>query len=237
VSADGHAPDALPAVILVTDGSCLGNPGPGGYAALLQYQGVERVLTGADPAATNNRMELQAVLEGLRDLKRPCRVTLVTDSQLVAQGLTTWLARWQANGWRTTKRTPVENQDLWAALAAAQTPHTLTVQQVRGHSGSPQRAREHARAGRGGPDRPVTRLAWVSVPREVSTSMMTPVSPGRPRRSGLFVLGSGVGTIAVVLVVALIVLPVPAVWFARWLPWPVPCALGDTGEPQTNGRR
>ncbi|MGC8489942.1 MAG: ribonuclease HI, partial [Clostridia bacterium] len=137
VSADGHAPDARPAVTLATDGSCLGNPGPGGYAALLHYQGAERVLTGADPATTNNRMELQAVLVGLRALKRPCRVTLITDSQLVAQGITTWVARWQQNGWRTTKQTPVENRDLWEALVAAQTPHTLTVQQVRGHSGHP----------------------------------------------------------------------------------------------------
>ena len=127
----------LTAVTLVTDGSCLGNPGPGGWAALLQCGPVERVLTGSDPSTTNNRMELQAVLAGLRTLRRPCQVTLITDSQLVAKGLTEWVVRWQQNGWRTTKRTPVENRDLWEALVAAQTPHILTVQHVRGHSGHP----------------------------------------------------------------------------------------------------
>ena len=127
----------VPDVVLATDGSCLGNPGPGGYAALLQCAGAERVLTGSDPATTNNRMELQAVLEGLRALKRPCRVTLVTDSQLVAKGLTAWVARWQQNGWRTTKRTPVESRDLWEALVAACAPHTLAVEHMRGHAGHP----------------------------------------------------------------------------------------------------
>jgi ribonuclease HI len=127
----------LSEVTLVTDGSCLGNPGPGGWAALLQCGPAERVLTGSDPATTNNRMELQAVLAGLRTLRRPCQVTLITDSQLVAKGITEWVARWQQNGWRTTKRTPVENRDLWEALVAAQTPHILTVQHVRGHSGHP----------------------------------------------------------------------------------------------------
>ncbi len=137
MSAGGRPADAPPAVVLVTDGSCLGNPGRGGWAALLRCGSAERVLTGADLATTNNRMELQAVLAGLRALKRPCRVTLITDSQLVAKGLTEWVARWQQNGWRTTKRTPVEHRDLWEALVAALTPHTFTVEQVRGHAGHP----------------------------------------------------------------------------------------------------
>ena len=131
------AAELMPDVVLATDGSCLGNPGPGGHAALLQCAGAERVLTGSDPATTNNRMELQAVLAGLRALTRPCQVTLITDSQLVAKGITEWVARWQQNGWRTTKRTPVEHQDLWEALLKALAPHTLTVEQVRGHAGHP----------------------------------------------------------------------------------------------------
>ena len=131
------AAELMPDVVLATDGSCLGNPGPGGWAALLQCGSAERVLTGSDLATTNNRMELQAVLAGLQALTRPCQVTLITDSQLVAKGLTEWVVRWQQNGWRTTKRTPVENRDLWEALVAAQTRHILTVQHVRGHSGHP----------------------------------------------------------------------------------------------------
>ena len=163
MSADGRAPGALPAVVLVTDGSCLGNPGPGGYAALLQYQGAERVLSGADPATTNNRMELQAVLAGLRALTRPCRVTLITDSQLVAKGLTEWVARWQQNGWRTTKRQPVEHRDLWEALVAARAPHTITVEQVRGHAGHPLNER-------------VNTLAQTAASRAASS----PGAPGSP---------------------------------------------------------
>jgi len=135
-----------PSVILVTDGSCLGNPGPGGWAALLQTAGVEKVLTGSDPQTTNNRMELTAVLRGLQALRRPCAVTLIADSQYVLKGLTDWLPRWQAAGWRTAARRPVENQDLWEALAAALAPHTITPQWVPGHTGHPLNARVNALA-------------------------------------------------------------------------------------------
>ncbi len=129
-----RAAGPVPDVVLVTDGSCLGNPGPGGYAALLQCACADRVLTGSDPATTNNRMELQAVLKGLWALKRPCRVRLVADSQLVAKGLTDCVARWEQTGRRTTKRIPVENRDIWDALASTRTSHVLTVQQVHGHA-------------------------------------------------------------------------------------------------------
>ncbi len=127
----------LTPVLLVTDGACLGNPGPGGWAALLQAGTADKVLTGSDPATTNNRMELMAVLMGLRALRRPCAVTLISDSQLVVRGLAEWLPRWQANGWRTAARRPVENRDLWEALAAALAPHQVTPQWVPGHAGHP----------------------------------------------------------------------------------------------------
>ena len=132
----------LPAVLLVTDGSCLGNPGPGGWAALLRFGARERVLTGADPATTNNRMELTAVWQGLAALNRPCAVTLKSDSQLVVRAFADgWLVRWQANEWRGSNGRPVLNQDLWAAILAAAAPHTLTAQWVRGHAADPDNLR------------------------------------------------------------------------------------------------
>ena len=147
----------LPAVLLVTDGSCVGNPGPGGWAALLRFGARERVLTGADPATTNNRMELTAVWQGLAALHRPCAVTLKSDSQLVVRAFADgWLTRWQANGWRGSNGRPVLNQDLWAAILAAAAPHTLTAQWVRGHATDPDNlrvdalAQEAARTGRTG---------------------------------------------------------------------------------------
>ena len=118
-----------------TDGACLGNPGPGGWAALLRAQGSERMLAGSDPATTNNRMELMAAIAALEALKRPCEVVLVTDSRYVMQGIEEWVPKWRANGWRTADRKPVKNQDLWQRLAAAVGPHRVRWQWVRGHNG------------------------------------------------------------------------------------------------------
>ena len=118
-----------------TDGACLGNPGPGGWAALLRAQGNERMLAGADRATTNNRMELMAAIGALEALKRPCDVVLVTDSRYVMQGIEEWVPKWRVNGWRTADRKPVKNQDLWQRLAAAVEPHRVRWQWVRGHNG------------------------------------------------------------------------------------------------------
>lgn len=118
-----------------TDGACLGNPGPGGWAALLRAKGTERVLAGGESATTNNRMELMAAIGALEALTRPCRVRLTTDSRYVMQGIEQWLPKWRANGWRTADRKPVKNQDLWERLSAATTTHEIAWQWVRGHSG------------------------------------------------------------------------------------------------------
>jgi ribonuclease HI len=123
-------------VVLVPDGAVSGNPGPGGWGVILVYGDHERELSGAEPATTNNRMELRALLEGLRALRRPCSVRVLSDSAYVVnahrQG---WLARWQANGWRTSARKPVENRDLWEALLEAEAPHELRFELVKGHAG------------------------------------------------------------------------------------------------------
>jgi len=126
---------ATAAVEMFTDGACLGNPGPGGWAALLRYKTVERVLSGGERDTTNNRMELMAAIAGLEALKHPSRVELTTDSQYVKQGIELWVPRWRANGWRTADRKPVKNQDLWERLAAAAEPHQIKWQWTRGHSG------------------------------------------------------------------------------------------------------
>jgi ribonuclease HI len=118
-----------------TDGACLGNPGPGGWAALLRASGTERMLAGGDPATTNTRMERMAAISALEALKRPCRVALTTDSRYVMQGIEQWVPKWLANGWRTADRRPVKNQDLWQRLAAANAVHTVRWQWVRGHNG------------------------------------------------------------------------------------------------------
>ncbi|RMF68970.1 MAG: ribonuclease HI [Alphaproteobacteria bacterium] len=128
-------------VEIFTDGSCQGNPGPGGWAALLRWRGRERVLTGGAPETTNNRMELTAAIRALRTLKRPVQVHLYTDSEYLRRGITEWLPRWQANGWRTAGRKPVRNQDLWQELIAAMAPHDVTWHWVRGHAGHPENTR------------------------------------------------------------------------------------------------
>ena len=123
------------AVEIFTDGACLGNPGPGGWAALLRYRTVERLISGGDPDTTNNRMELMAAIAGLEALTRASHVALTTDSQYVKNGIESWLPRWIANGWRTSDRKPVKNQDLWQRLAAAAAPHRISWHWTRGHSG------------------------------------------------------------------------------------------------------
>lgn len=122
-------------VTLITDGACLGNPGPGGWAYILRFGDQFKEASGGDPATTNNRMELTAVLSGLEALKRPCAVTVVTDSQYVRQGITQWMRQWKRNGWRTAAKEPVKNQDLWQALDLALQPHQVEWHWVKGHAG------------------------------------------------------------------------------------------------------
>lgn len=127
-------PDLVP-VIIYTDGACSGNPGPGGYAAILRYGAHEKVLQGGASLTTNNRMELRAAVAAFKALTRPCRVELYTDSQYLRQGITEWMAQWVRNGWRTKGRQPVKNQDLWRALDQAMRPHEVAWHWVRGHAG------------------------------------------------------------------------------------------------------
>jgi ribonuclease HI len=129
-----------------TDGACRGNPGPGGWGALLRSGGHERELKGAEALTTNNRMELTAAIMALESLKRPCTVELYTDSQYVRGGITEWLAGWKKNGWRTAGRQPVKNQDLWQALEAAAERHDVRWHWVKGHSGHPENDRADALA-------------------------------------------------------------------------------------------
>ncbi|TDR39344.1 RNase HI [Tahibacter aquaticus] len=132
---------ATMAVDVFTDGACLGNPGPGGWAALLRYGKVEKVISGGEPDSTNNRMELMGAIAALEALTRSCQVRITTDSQYVKQGMQQWLPRWQANGWRTSDKKPVKNQDLWERLAAAVARHDVEWFWTRGHSGHPDNER------------------------------------------------------------------------------------------------
>ncbi len=124
-----------PAVEVFTDGACLGNPGPGGWAALLRYKTVEKCISGGERHTTNNRMEMMAAIRALETLRRASTVHLTTDSQYLKQGIEQWLSRWLANGWRTTDKKPVKNQDLWQRLAAAAAAHRIEWHWTRGHSG------------------------------------------------------------------------------------------------------
>ena len=129
--------DSPPPVEIWTDGACSGNPGPGGWAAVLRYGDVTRELSGGEAATTNNRMELTAVLQGLRALRRPVAVTVVVDSSYVERGFTDgWVERWRRNGWRTAGRQPVKNRDLWEALAAEVARHRVSWRRVKGHAGN-----------------------------------------------------------------------------------------------------
>jgi ribonuclease HI len=127
---------ALPRVIIHTDGGCQGNPGIGGWAAVLEGGGRRKELSGGEPATTNNRMELRASIEALSTLKQSCEVELHTDSQYVRNGITKWLAGWKRNGWKTAAKQPVKNEDLWRALDEASSRHTVTWKWVKGHAGA-----------------------------------------------------------------------------------------------------
>ena len=124
-----------------TDGSCLGNPGPGGWAAVLRHQGRERELAGGEVLTTNNRMELMAAIMALEALTEPCRITLQTDSQYVRQGITEWMANWLRRNWKTAGGDPVKNRDLWERLHAANQRHKVEWRWVKGHSGDPDNER------------------------------------------------------------------------------------------------
>ena len=129
-----------------TDGACLGNPGPGGWAGLLRWRGIEREVAGGEPDTTNNRMELMAAIAALEALTRPSTVTLVTDSAYVKGGVTQWIHGWKRNGWRTAGRDPVKNEDLWRRLDAAQSRHRVVWTWVKGHAGHPENERADALA-------------------------------------------------------------------------------------------
>jgi ribonuclease HI len=128
-------------VELFTDGACRGNPGPGGWGVVLRFGGREKTLHGGTRDTTNNRMELTAVIEGLRALKRPCRVRVTTDSQYVRNGITEWIHAWKRNGWKTAARKPVKNVDLWRELDAATAAHEVEWHWVKGHAGHPENER------------------------------------------------------------------------------------------------
>jgi ribonuclease HI len=131
----------LTAVEIATDGACKGNPGPGGWGALIRAGGQEKELSGGEKLTTNNRMELMAAIEALNALTRPCQVTLSTDSRYVMDGLTKWIHGWQKNGWRTASKQPVKNAELWQALLAAAKPHRIDWKWVKGHAGHPDNER------------------------------------------------------------------------------------------------
>ncbi len=136
-------------VVIYTDGACSGNPGPGGWGVVLRSQGHEKELYGSAQDTTNNRMELQAAIEGLKALKRPCKVELYTDSTYVRNGMTNWITGWQQNGWKNAQKKPVKNAELWLALLEAAKPHDITWHWVKGHAGDEgnERADDLARKG------------------------------------------------------------------------------------------
>ena len=122
-------------VEIFTDGACRGNPGPGGWAALLRKGDTEKMISGAQETSTNNQMELMAAIQGLEQLKKPVRVTLTTDSQYVREGITKWIAGWKRNGWMTSQKKPVKNKELWQRLDVAVAEHQVEWLGVKGHSG------------------------------------------------------------------------------------------------------
>jgi ribonuclease HI len=136
-------------VEIYTDGACSGNPGPGGWGAVLTYRCREKEICGGEPATTNNRMELMAAIQALETLTRPATVHLYTDSVYVRSGITSWLASWKRNGWLTSAKQPVKNADLWQRLEAAAAPHQVQWRWVKGHNGDPGNERADALANRG----------------------------------------------------------------------------------------
>ena len=138
-------------VTIYTDGACKGNPGPGGWGVYLRYGDTEKELFGGEALTTNNRMELQAVIQALKALKRPCQVDFYLDSEYVRKGITEWLAGWKARGWRTASKQAVKNEDLWRLLdqGLAQGAHSITWHWVKGHSGNPGNERADALANLG----------------------------------------------------------------------------------------
>lgn len=136
-------------VEIFTDGACRGNPGPGGWGALLRYNSREIELSGGDPATTNNRMELTAAIRALQALKHPCAAIITTDSTYVMKGISEWLPNWIRKGWRTAGNAPVKNADLWQELMSAQAPHRVEWRWVRGHAGHGENERADALANRG----------------------------------------------------------------------------------------
>lgn len=132
----------LSKVDMFTDGACSGNPGPGGYGTILRCGGVEKELSGGNPDTTNNRMELMAVIVGLKALKRPCDITIYTDSQYVANGITKgWAESWRRNGWRKADKKPAQNPDLWEALLDELSKHEYKIVWLKGHAGHPENER------------------------------------------------------------------------------------------------
>ncbi|MFC0050491.1 ribonuclease HI [Rheinheimera tilapiae] len=150
-------------VEIYTDGSCLGNPGPGGYGVVMKYQQHLKELSGGFIETTNNRMELMAAIAALESLKRPCSIDISTDSQYVRQGITQWLVNWKRNNWRTAAKEPVKNKDLWQRLDAACQPHEIRWHWVKGHAGHPENERCDVLA------------------REAATSQATQPDPGFSR--------------------------------------------------------
>jgi ribonuclease HI len=161
-------------VAIWTDGACSGNPGPGGWGAILVYGGKEKELSGGEAETTNNRMELQAAIAALNALTRPCTVDLHTDSQYVKGGVTGWMHGWKKNGWRTADKKPVKNQDLWQALDAALQSHTIAWHWVKGHAGDAMNERADALARAG--------MAPFK-PQKVKAEAETALRPDMPRKA------------------------------------------------------
>ena len=136
-------------MVIYTDGACRGNPGPGGWGAILIYGGHEKEICGGEPDTTNNRMELMAAIQALELLSRPCEVELYTDSQYVRSGISEWLSLWKARGWRTQSKGAVKNEDLWRRLDTARERHTIDWRWVKGHNGHPLNERADALARQG----------------------------------------------------------------------------------------
>jgi ribonuclease HI len=131
----------MTSVEIFTDGACKGNPGPGGWGAIIRAGAREKELSGGEAHTTNNRMEMMAVIRALGALKRPCHVSLTTDSNYVRDGITKWVHGWQRNGWRTSDKKPVKNEDLWREMLAAIAPHRIDWHWVKGHAGHPENER------------------------------------------------------------------------------------------------